>query len=124
FDLRAAWPALRRTAFAPVPPDAPVAGRGGITDYMTRGWIPIESSGASVSVTLEYAYDDFALAILADALGETADRDALRMRAGNWRGVWDASAGFFLGRHADGQFAMDIDPTVGQPFFAEGNAWQ
>ncbi|MFW6023552.1 MAG: GH92 family glycosyl hydrolase, partial [Myxococcota bacterium] len=61
FDLQAAYDAMRATAMAPTPPDAPYGGRGGIDEYLTLGYVPTEAGGGSVSKTLEYAYDDFAL---------------------------------------------------------------
>ena len=55
-----------------------------------------------VSRTLEYAYDDFALAQLARSLGHRRDADTLYQRAMNYRNVIDPRTGYAQGRHADG----------------------
>jgi predicted alpha-1,2-mannosidase len=123
YDLRKAYDTFMKSAMGPTPMGAPYDGRGGIQDYVTRGYMPIEAGGASAARTLDYAYDDWALAKIADALGETASRDALLARSKNWKNVYDASSGFLGGRHADGTFESNI-PTQWQPFYAEGDAWQ
>ena len=73
-----------------------------------------------VSRTLEYAYDDFALAQLAGALGHTADRDALLARAGNYRNVIDPRTGYAQGRRADGTFLAEDNAFRFARFITEG----
>ncbi|MEI8259404.1 MAG: GH92 family glycosyl hydrolase, partial [Deltaproteobacteria bacterium] len=72
FDLRAAYTVMRAQATAPAAPGIRIE-RAGLASYLSRGYISIEAAGTSVSNTLEYAYDDHALSVLADALGEHAD---------------------------------------------------
>lgn len=122
FDVDTAYEALLRGAMAAPEPGHP--GRGGIEAYMELGWVPIESGGASASVTLEYAYADFALARLAGELGHAEDAALLRARAGNYANLYDPATGFLLGRHADGSFPTDVDLDSWQDWYAEGNAWQ
>lgn len=118
-----AWPRLRAAAMDPV---APVGGRGGRADveaYMTNGYLP-RSFGRSVSVTTEFAHDDFALAQLAGALGHTADRDALIQRSRGWRELYDPSVGFLRGKNADGTFPTStFDALSIESDYAEANAW-
>ncbi|MCC7540168.1 MAG: GH92 family glycosyl hydrolase [Deltaproteobacteria bacterium] len=123
FDLAEVWVALRRKAMGPAEEGYP-GGRGGIVEFMDLGYVPIESGGSSASATLEYAYADFALARLADALGETEDAAHFRERAGYWRNLYDPDRGFLLGRHADGRFPAEVDLEAWEDFYAEGNAWQ
>jgi predicted alpha-1,2-mannosidase len=123
FDLREAYAVMRKQATGKPPPGSLYAGREGIDEYIARGYVPIEGNSASASKTLEYAYDDFALAALADALGEAADRDAFLARAKSYANLYDETSGFLTGRHADGSFPS-MSPTSFESFFAEGNAWQ
>jgi predicted alpha-1,2-mannosidase len=93
----------------------------GLDDYMKLGYVPDERTGSSVSVTLEYAYDDWCIAQIAgkeDLRREFADRSR------NYLNVWDPSAGFMRPRKADGSFRQEFDvlSTHGQGFI-EGNAW-
>ena len=123
FDLAAAYEVLRRTATGPMPPGSLFGGRSGIAEYQELGYVPIEATGSSGSVTLEYAYADYGLGQLAEALGEEVDAAMFGERAGSWRNLWDAESRFLAGRHADGSFSEVDDPGRWQDFWAEGNSW-
>ncbi len=119
-----AWPMLRAAALDPVAPPAGRGGRNDVESYMARGYVPLPAS-RSVSTTVEYAHDDFALAQLADALGHAADRDLLATRAHGWRALYDADTGFLRARDADGAFSTEpFDPLAWDSDYAEANAWQ
>ncbi len=96
----------------------------GIGDYIQKGYIPIDKNGVGVSTTLEYAYDDWAIAQLAKKLGRTKEYNEFIKRSENYKNVFDASVGFMRPRLNDGSFKKDFDPlkTDGQGFI-EGNAW-
>jgi predicted alpha-1,2-mannosidase len=96
----------------------------GIGWYMDKGYIPQDKNGVSVSTTLEYAYDDWAIAQLAKKLGQQPVYDEFIKRSQNWKNVYDASIGFMRPRLTDGSFktAFDVLKTDGQGFI-EGNAW-
>lgn len=96
----------------------------GIGDYIDKGYIPSEKNGTSVSNTLEYAYDDWAIAQLAKHLGETEIYNQFIKRSENWRNNFDKTTGFMRPRLADGSFKKDFDllSTHGQGFI-EGNSW-
>ncbi|WP_345990804.1 GH92 family glycosyl hydrolase [Chryseobacterium sp. Chry.R1] len=96
----------------------------GIGQYIDLGYIPAEKSGNSVSNTLEYAYDDWAIAQLAKHLGETEIYNQFITRSENWKNNFDKSIGFMRPRLADGSFKKDFDilSTHGQGFI-EGNSW-
>ncbi len=79
-------------------------GRRALTSYLEYGYIPLEDgvpdafhTKEQVSRTLEYAYDDFALAQMAKALGKTDDYQALIRRAANYRNVIDPRTGYAQG---------------------------
>ncbi len=123
----------------------------GLDDYMKLGYVPDERTGSSVSVTLEYAYDDWCIAQAVSKLPEGqpvivlkgTDRGLLKSpgdshnnqysddlhnefidRSRNYLNVWDPSTGFMRPRKADGTFRQEFDvlSTHGQGFI-EGNAW-
>lgn len=92
-----------------------------------HGFCPADKTGGSVSETLEYAYSDFAIALLARALGEEADFRLFSERSKAYRHLWDASSAFFRPKQSDGTFLADdqFHPDGAlQPHFVEGNAWQ
>lgn len=96
----------------------------GIGQYIDSGYIPAEKNGTSVSNTLEYAYDDWAIAQLAKHLGETEIYNQFIKRSANWKNNFDKTIGFMRPRLADGSFKKDFDvlSTHGQGFI-EGNSW-
>jgi len=96
----------------------------GIGEYIDRGYIPAETNGTSVSNTLEYAYDDWCIAMLAKHLGKTDVYNTFIKRAENWRNMYDGSIGFMRPRLKDGTFKKEFDvlDTHGQGFI-EGNTW-
>ncbi|WP_316803320.1 GH92 family glycosyl hydrolase [Pedobacter nototheniae] len=96
----------------------------GIGYYMDLGYIPAEKSGISVSNTLEYAYDDWAIAQMAKKLNRMDVYDEFIKRSGNWKNNFDKASGFMRPKLADGTFKKTFDPkdTEGQGFI-EGNSW-
>jgi putative alpha-1,2-mannosidase len=71
-------------------------GRGGLQSWKTLDYIPyldfdpfgFGTNSRSVSRTLEYAYDDFCLASLAEGLGQPDVHDKYIQRSMNWRNIW------------------------------------
>lgn len=96
----------------------------GIGYYIDLGYIPDEKNGNSVSSTLEYAYDDWAIAQLAKKLGRQDVYQEFYKRSQNYKNVYDKASGFMRPRLANGTFRPKFDPltTIGQGFI-EGNAW-
>ena len=115
-----AWDRLRAAA---MDPSAPRGTREAVQEYLTLHYVP-NTRGRSASTTTEYSHDDYALAQLADALGHTAERDALMVRRTGWRQLYDPSVGFLRGKSADGTFPPGpFDPLAMTDEFAEANAW-
>ncbi|MDF0487881.1 GH92 family glycosyl hydrolase [Sphingomonas sp. H39-1-10] len=128
-DYAAAWPNIRKHAFDPGFKDSRAT--LGREPYFRLGYVPADKVKESVSRTQEYAYDDHAMAILADAAGAKADAAALRQRSGNWRNVIDAKIGFARPRFADGSWWAPYDPVqlghMPEPRwrdYTEANGWQ
>lgn len=96
----------------------------GLEFYINLGYVPEDKNGSSVSKTLEYAYDDWAIAQAAKKLGRTAIYSEFIKRSENWRNVYDAKSGFMRPRMSDGKFRekFDVLSTHDQGFI-EGNAW-
>jgi len=121
-DYATAWPRYRALAF-----DRDVKG---LDPYRRLGFIPSDKVAEAASKTLEYAYDDWAMATLADVAGATEDAARLRARSRNYRNLFDAKTGFMRPRLADGRWAEPFDPrALGHDVthwrdFTECNAWQ
>ncbi|UPZ13707.1 GH92 family glycosyl hydrolase [Flavobacterium humidisoli] len=96
----------------------------GLEFYMNKGYVPEDKNGASVSKTLEYAYDDWAIAQAAKKLGKTDVYNEFINRSKNYKNVYDEKTGFMRPKLNDGTFKKEFDPldTHGQGFI-EGNSW-
>ncbi|MCP4660722.1 MAG: glycoside hydrolase family 92 protein [bacterium] len=96
----------------------------GIGDYRELGYVPADRHSNSASKTLEFAYDDWAVARMAEAMGREEVAATFDRRAASWRKLFDPDTGFLRARNADGSFPQDFDPmsTHGQGYI-EGNAW-
>jgi predicted alpha-1,2-mannosidase len=106
-----------------------------IKEYMEKGYVPeqdiehpqIETKAtAGVTKTLEYAYDDYAVAQLAKALGDQSNYDMLMKRTGNYKNMFDPSTGLMRGRLANGEWIKKFDPEFPyyEYMYREANAWQ
>ena len=101
--------------------------RFGIDHYREYGYVPSDLEVEAVSKTLEYAYDDWAIAEVAKALGREEDYQVFSQRAQSYRALYDPSTGFMRGRGADGSWVSPFNPAEvshRQNDYAEANAWQ
>jgi predicted alpha-1,2-mannosidase len=96
----------------------------GLEFYMSLGYVPEDKNSSSVSKTLEYAYDDWAIAQMAKKLNRTEIYNEFIKRSENWKNLYDSSVGFMRPKMSNGKFGEKFDPlkTEGQGFI-EGNAW-
>jgi predicted alpha-1,2-mannosidase len=99
---------------------------GGLGDYQKLGYVAIDREPEAASKTVEYAYDDWTIARMAERLGRADVAKRFYARAGNWRNSFDPKTGFVRARKSDGAFRTPFDPTAinyGSDY-TEGNAWQ
>ncbi|MEJ2720838.1 MAG: glycoside hydrolase family 92 protein, partial [bacterium] len=96
----------------------------GIGDYRKLGYVPADHQSSSASKTLEFAYDDWTIARMAEAMGRKKTAAEFFARAASWKELFDPNTGFLRARNADGSFPAGFDPmaTHGQGYI-EGNAW-
>lgn len=96
----------------------------GIGDYIKYGFVPEDKSNASVSKTLEYAYDDWTIAQIAKKAGDKNAENEYSKRGEYYKNVYDPKSGYMRPKLSDGTFKKEFDPmdTEGQGFI-EGNAF-
>ncbi len=119
FDHRTAYRGLRDHATKPMN----YGSRPGVEAWVQLGYVPDDVAPESVSLTLEYALNDFCTAQLANAMGETADRDLFLSRSCNYRNLWEARSKSFRPRRSDGSFVQTSDWAFGRAY-TEGNVRQ
>ena len=108
-----------------VHPSVSSSGRKGHEYYNSLGYIPYDVGvNENVARTLEYAYDDWCIAQIAQLLDRPQKEiDLYLKRSENWRNVFDPSARLMRGRNADGSFQEPFSPYKWGDAFTEGNAW-
>lgn len=130
FDLERAYKLILKNATVPGR-----RGRRYLDEYMERGWIAEKDTTnvptqdeykGAVTKTVEYAYDDYAVALVAKELGDEANYRLLMERSGNYKTLFDPSTGFWRGKIEDGSWIKDFDPYYPyyQYMYREANAWQ
>jgi predicted alpha-1,2-mannosidase len=130
FDWAGAYQYLRKNAMDPKGP------RGYLAEYIKQGWVsdfipkgnpspPYAGGKAGAATTLEYSWDDYALALYAKKLGKTDDYNMFLQRAHNYQNVFDPSVGFIRGRTQDGKWISPFDPQ--EPYYnfmmKEASGW-
>ncbi len=108
-------------------PQPYLVGREAMSTYQRLGYLPLEVA-RSGSRTMEYSYDDFAIAQVAQALGKPALATEYRERSLFWAHLWDARSQSIHPRHTDGSWQQPFDRrevTMSwlAPFY-EGTPWQ
>ena len=101
----------------------------GLKYYKEYGYIPYNLLEESVTITLEYAYDDWCVAQMAKALGKDADYLFFSKRAKAYQNLFDEKTGFMRGKFQDGKtWREPFDPKYSahriKADYTEGNAWQ
>ena len=132
FDLNRAYALMLKNAMVP--------GRGGrpyLEEYLERGWISEKDTTdvqtedeykGSVTKTVEYAYDDYATALMAHELKDWKNEKTLRQRSMNYRHLFDPTTGFWRGKVLrDGKELWIEDFRPNYPYYQymyrEADAW-
>jgi predicted alpha-1,2-mannosidase len=96
----------------------------GIGWYKKFGFVPDELNSSSVSKTLEYAYDDWAIAQLANKLGKEDIAREYWLRSSSFLNVFDKATGFMRPRLSDSTFRKEFNTlSTHNQGFIEGNSW-
>lgn len=100
-------------------------GRYGAEYYNSMGYVPYDAGiDENVARTLEYAYADWCLWMLAQELGRPQEEiDLYAGRAGNYINVFDAESKLMRGKNLDGSFQSPFSPYKWGDAFTEGNSW-
>ena len=89
------------------------------------GYMGIENTAESVSKLLEYAYDDWCISRVAQALPSTPQSvvQEFYARSERWKNLYDEKIGFMRPR-VNGGWLSPFDPKEVNNHFTEANAWQ
>ncbi|MEY4834874.1 MAG: hypothetical protein RI980_989 [Bacteroidota bacterium] len=95
----------------------------GLEAYKKNGFISMDDEHESVSKTLEYAYDDWCIAQMAQLLNKQEDYHYFMQRSQNWKNIFDWETGFMRPKK-NGGWDKPFDPREVNNNFTEGNSWQ
>ena len=119
FDWEMAYVAMRNSAMQNI---------RGTDAYRQYNYVPQDKFGHSVTITLEYAYDDWCIAQVAKKLKQYDDYDLFMKRAANYQFLFDRKTGFFRARNSNGNWVEPFDPYYSEHddkgMYIEGTAWQ
>ncbi len=104
FDKERAFEAIKTTAMNPHYDCLP--------EYIRNGWVPFNKERESVSKTLEYAYDDYCIAMAARKLGKEADYREFLNRSLSYQNLIDPETKFMRGRDINGNWRTPFDPVA------------
>lgn len=119
-DVPLAYEAMKKSAMQNI---------RGTNFYRQYGYIPQDKYGSSVTVTLEYSFDDWCIAQIAKMLGKKDDYAYFIKRSNSWKSLFDPRIGFARAKNSDGKWVVPFDPYFSEhdadkAMFTEGNAWQ
>lgn len=124
YDIETLWEAVNKDANS-VHPQVPSTGRLGYEYYNKLGYVPynvgIQENAAR---TLEYAFDDWSIYKLGQALGKSKKELApFAKRAMNYKHLFDPEHKLMRGKNEDGSFQSPFNPLKWGDAFTEGNSW-
>lgn len=119
-DQERAYQAMRNSAFQEIRE---------VPAYIEYGYVPQDVNGGSVTKTLEYAFDDYCISLVAKKLGKKEDYELFTKRAKSYINHFDPQTGFMRAKYKNGKFVEPFDPFYSEHDFdksqyIEGNAWQ
>ncbi len=123
YDIEVLWEAVVKNTKTEGPLHS--VGRYGVDYYNKLGYIPYDVGvNENVARTLEYAFADFCVYKLGQALGKPeSEIEVFAERAMNYRNVFDEENKLMRGRNEDGSFQHPFSPFKWGDAFTEGNSW-
>ncbi|MBQ6694366.1 MAG: GH92 family glycosyl hydrolase [Bacteroidaceae bacterium] len=101
----------------------------GIGLYKQSGYVPYDvedkynADNWALSRTLEYAYDDHCIALMAQRMGKDSIAEVFFARSRNYRNLYNRNTTFMQPRDSKGNFQPSFNPDEYTPHICESNAW-
>lgn len=114
YDLEQAYAAVRKDAYVPPTNDesnpwgdralweGSYEARGGLSNYLRKGYVASDKTYESVARTLEFALDDYCISQMAKGMGKDSDYEDLKRRSQNYRNLFNPETNCFQARRSDG----------------------
>ena len=115
-------------AFSKMVSSATYPKQQGVPYVLEKGYIPAEKLAAATSVAMEYAADDWGIALMAKKMGKMEEYKTFMKRGNYYKTYFDKSINFIRPKMGDGSWRTPYDPfnsaNAGQSDFCEGTGWQ
>jgi len=122
YDIDALWEAVKHGANADLAHTT--SGRKQWATYNKLGYVPYDSINESAARTLEYAFDDWSIYKLGQALGKPEKEiKVYAEHAMNYKNLFDKEYNLMRGKLANGEWAPNFNPFKWGDAFTEGNSW-
>ena len=95
-----------------------------LDDYKQLGYVPCDKCKESVNETLDSAYGDFCISVIADKCGEKEVAQKFFARSKNYANIFDKETGFMRPKYFNGEFKEGFDEFDWGEDYTEGGAWQ
>ncbi len=119
FDVEKAYEMMKKTMLGK---------ERGLEYYNKYAFIPCDKYDESVTVTLEYGYDDWCIAQMAKELGKMEDYELFMKRSKAYLHLFDEKTKFMRGKYLNDTWRTPFDPKHSNhreaTDYTEGNAWQ
>ena len=112
FDVEFAYQNMKEIALASTPKGAAYSGRDGNDDCVKYGYCPADLMDEAVSRSLEFAWSDYSIGLLADALGKEEEAQFFHDKSMLYKNVWNPETQYFHPRNADGSFDEKFKPLL------------
>ncbi len=109
FEAEEAFGYMKKTSMQTVPG---ADNRPRVDEYNTYGYCLAKSDKDSVSRTLEYAWADGSIALMAEALGKNEDAEYFAAKSQNYKNLWNPVTKYFQARFADGSWQKLLMPGI------------
>ncbi|MCG8322689.1 MAG: GH92 family glycosyl hydrolase [Cytophagales bacterium] len=124
FDVEVLFEAMLKNATVNEGRPVNSVGRAGVDHYNELGYVPYDVGiNENAARTLEYAYADFTIAKLADALGKGEEAERFFQKSKNYANLFDPTTKLMRGKKQNGQFQSPFNPFKWGDAFTEGNSW-
>jgi predicted alpha-1,2-mannosidase len=117
-DYRLGLKAMLKDAMVPPGGNEEKEGRGGLDDYNNLGYVSTDYV-RSGNRTVEYAYNDYCLAMVAKGLNRMGEYRRFMKQSDNWQNLWrniedNGAKGFIMPRNRNGKWIDSIQCDVAE----------
>jgi predicted alpha-1,2-mannosidase len=112
YDVQFAYENMKKIAMNSTPRGAPYSGRDDNDLCVQYGYCPADTMKEAVSRTLEFAWSDYSISLLAGELGHHEEAKKFYDKSMLYKNVWNPETQFFHPKNANGEFTEHFKPHL------------